>query len=912
MNQRQKFHGLTESLVTMSRKIHGANIITLPKDNLIWQRALAKLSSPVYLVFAIAWVLSLFVAVYKFSSGSGFDVFFPAIGIFVAFILWLGCSLLLQFIIHRQHLLFYKEEDNRMVTVYRNDLPTTIPLKEIVAGDVVMLSTGDVVPASGELLDSIELIVDESEYQEGKIEKKRGCRLGEGGPDIESACKVLKNSKVIGGHGVMRVKTVNSESASQPSLYNSDDSSISGRIKKIEGILSKIAYRLAIAVVAGRIIIFFTLGGQQWSDFFSFFLDSVMMATAIVIVSSPDSLPLARLLPLACSWKRILRQNIFVRDPKADILAGETDVVLADADAVITNGTMEVAHPHLFLPREEEFRVYQGMAVNSTAQLKCKYGECTVLGSPMEGAMLKWLQSTHRADYVSMRKNTRIEKQLAYSSQRKYMATVVADDGRRFLYVKGAPEIVLRMCEDSLEVPRRKVKELVKKYRAEGLPSVGFAYCELRDNESPFEEDSVAVYGLRFAALLAFSSSVDKEIPNAVADLHNAGIDVKMLSVENSEVASRLAITAGLINEEDDEAVACISSTELEKLSDLHLQSVWRRIKVFSRIRPHDKLRLVRFARSLGENSTVTGTSLDDIPAMNESTVSVSTAQSASMVKAASSINLTDNSFDTIKKAIAWGRTHYLNLKRILLFQLPVNLSAVLIVFFGAFMGVGSPISITQLLWINIVFGLISAIALSSLQPDNSCLKPEEPGSRDHLVDMGMISRIASVSGIFFILMLGMLYLLQHIEIYSLLDLLRPDLEIKTDTGILGPHPGELSPYELSLFFTIFTFLHFWNLFNVKAFRSGTTAFSLRYCKYFVALVVLIFALQILIISLGGNFMDTTPLKFIDWLLIIGITSFVLWVGEAVRAIRRRLSSPAVKFMKVRPLGRKKKPSEAK
>ncbi|MDE6198925.1 MAG: cation-translocating P-type ATPase, partial [Muribaculaceae bacterium] len=559
-----------------------------------------------------------------------------------------------------------------------------------------------------------------------------------------------------------------------------------------------------------------------------------------------------------------------------------TTVICTDKTGTLTQNQMQVADMQFWGDTPRDI-INEGIAVNSTATLDLSGDRPKALGNPTEGALLLRLLADG-IDYAAMSEAaTRIEE-LPFSTERKFMATIVksAVTGRTVLYVKGAPEIVLAMC-DSVAGGRtaEEINRLLLDYQRQAMRTLGFAYAELPDGAPLPDLTQLATHRpelhLTFIGITAISDPVRPDVPGAVKECLDAGIRVKIVTGDTPATAREIGRRIGLVDDSDS-GDSIITGPEFAALSDEELYNRVDSLKVIARARPTDKKRLVETLQKRNEVVAVTGDGTNDAPALKAAHVGLSMGDGTSVAKEASDITIVDNSFSSIGRAVMWGRSLYINIQRFVLFQLTVNVVACLIVLSGAFMGTESPLTVTQMLWVNLIMDTFAAMALASLPPSQSVMQAPPRDRSAFIITHGMWRSIIGVGGLFFILLLGLLYIFEHADVTSLTDL----LHVKTGTG------KGLTPYELSLFFTIFVFLQLWNMFNARAFMTRRSAFHLKGCGEFELIALFIFIGQILIIQCGGQFFNVVPLKLTDWLIIIAGTSLVLWTGELSRLLTPR------------------------
>ncbi|MDE6339571.1 MAG: cation-translocating P-type ATPase, partial [Muribaculaceae bacterium] len=525
---------------------------------------------------------------------------------------------------------------------------------------------------------------------------------------------------------------------------------------------------------------------------------------------------------------------------------GATTVICTDKTGTLTQNRMQVIKADFFAPESDLPYIYEGIAVNSTAQLDLSGDKPQVLGNPTEGALLLWLRDRGE-NYLDLRANASLIEELPFTTERKYMATVVRrSGGERVLYVKGAPEIVFGLCRDTNGVTKQEIDAQLLTYQNQAMRTLGFAFCILNDDDRTFKNNSVATENLTFLGIVAISDPVRIDVPDAVREVTDAGIKIKIVTGDTPGTAKEIGRQIGLWNDASDSERNIITGPEFASLSDAEVKERVGEIKIIARARPLDKKRLVEALQGNNEVVAVTGDGTNDAPALKTAHVGLSMGDGTSVAKEASDITIIDNSFASIGRAVMWGRSLYQNIQRFILFQMTVNVVACFIVLCGAFMDVESPLTVTQMLWVNLIMDTFAAMALASLPPSEAVMK-DQPRSRSaFIINRGMWQSIIGVGGFFFLILIGLLYYFQHTELDSLTQMFRVPM---------GENTG-LSPYELSLFFTIFVFLQFWNMFNARAFATGRSAFHFKGCGGFTLIAAVILFGQILIVSIGGEFFN--------------------------------------------------------
>ena len=636
---------------------------------------------------------------------------------------------------------------------------------------------------------------------------------------------------------------------------------------------------LAGLILVGRFIVYFhELDGVpiQWIEFLAYMLQSIMIAVTLVVVAVPEGLPMAVTLSLAYSMRKMLATNNLVRKMHACETMGAATVICTDKTGTLTQNEMRVADIRVSNNVDVDL-LYQSIAVNSTATVEENNGKNEVIGNPTEGALLLWLKQ-RGIEYSNIRSDAEIIQELPFTTDNKYMATVVRrSNGGNLLLVKGAPEIIRQFCEistDDLDY----LKTFAETYQKRAMRTLAFAVKELKKGESVIANDRLYATGLKMIAIAALSDPVREDVPAAVQECLDAGIEVKIVTGDNPNTAMEIGRQIGIWTDSDS-SKNIITGPELSTLTDEQLRSVAGNLKIIARARPTEKERLVRALQARGEVVAVTGDGTNDAPALNAAHVGLSMGDGTSVAKEASDITIIDNSFASIGRAVLWGRTLYRNIQRFILFQMTVNVAACLIVLFGAFMGVQSPLTVTQMLWINLIMDTFAAMALASLPPDRELMKNKPRNRHDFIIDQKLFWNIAIVGGIFCSLMIGLTYIMEHADIQPGIRSIQ-----------LGKYNG-ISDYESGLFFTTFVFLQFWNLFNAKAFGTKKSAWNMKGCSSFLFIVALIFLGQLAIIYLGGEFFNVAPLSLHDLAIIILATSSVMVIGEIVRLTGKSAST---------------------
>ena len=996
MEQKHHYTGLTDAQVLESRSKHGANILTPPEKEPLWKQFLEKFGDPLIIILLIAGVLSISISCYEFwGLHEGAETFFEPVGIFVAILLATGIAFVFELKADKQFSVLNQVNDDEMVEVIRNGNTTSVKKKDVVVGDIVVLNTGEEIPADGELLEAVTLNVDESSLTGEPICHKT---IHEQEFDKDATFPsnhVMRGTKVMEGHGIFKVlavgdKTENGKVFEAAQIDDSVRTPLNEQLDGLADLITKLSYIFAALIIVAKLLVYFNnlsmvfkwgaislvyfaivgfayyifkkrkssekklgqigkvgviayiiidlifsyfylpcllaiptviffwmvitkfddwswkavvpsiigyfvilmgmvvyfhdtlMPGEQIAKLITYTLDTLMIAVTLVVVAVPEGLPMAVTLSLAYSMTRMMKTNNLVRKMHACETMGATTVICTDKTGTLTQNQMQVHDTNFYglsaqtLGNDKEsLLIEEGIAVNSTASLDYSDAEAVkVLGNPTEGALLLWLKKAG-VDYLNLRESAETLEELPFSTERKYMATVVKSslfEGKTILYVKGAPEIVSGLCKNiENNVSQTDIESQLVEYQNQAMRTLGFA-CQIIDGKADvFKDGKVVADNLTFMGVVAISDPVRLDVPAAVAECMNAGINVKIVTGDTPGTAKEIGRQIGLWTAKDGDK-NIITGPEFAALSDEELDKRVLDLKIISRARPMDKKRLVEALQRKNQVVAVTGDGTNDAPALKAAHVGLSMGDGTSVAKEASDITIIDNSFSSIGKAVMWGRSLYQNIQRFLLFQLTVNVAACFIVLFGAFMGEESPLTVTQMLWVNLIMDTFAAMALASLPPSESVMKDKPRDRNAFILNKAMYQNILGVGGFFFVLLLVLLYVFEHSNITQLTDLLNVQL---------GASDG-LTPYELTLFFTIFVMTHFFYLFCARAFETGKSALHFKGCKGLLIIAIIILVGQIAMVEIPGlqNFFNVTGLKFEDWVIIIVGSSLVLWIRE--------------------------------
>lgn len=897
MESKHHYTGLTAREVAQSRSKYGENVLTPPAKAPLWLQFLDKFRDPLIIILLIAGALSILISCYEyFALGDGPTVFFEPVGIFVAIMLATGLSFYFEYQADKEFAILNQVNDDEPVEVIRDSNTTQIPRREVVVGDIVIVNTGEEIPADGELIEATLLNVNESTLTGEPMCAKTTVASEFDSQATFPSNHVMKGTKVMEGHGIMRVLAIG-DHTEQGKVFeavqidNSVKTPLDEQLDGLGRLVAKLSYCVGAGIIIGRILMYFLSPSYvqfEWLPFIAYLLQTLMIAVTLVVVSVPEGLPMAVTLSLAYSMRRMLKTNNLVRKMHACETMGATTVICTDKTGTLTQNQMRVDSLQLYGLDEKSSAVAESMALNSTAQLDfTDPNNPSVLGNPTEGALLLWLYE-HGTDYRELRESSTIVDQLPFNTERKYMATVVDSalmPGKRILYVKGAPEIVFAMCRTMGEgATRERIENQLLDYQNHAMRTLGFAFQILEEGDTAISDGHVSATRLHFIGITAIADPVRSDVPDAIKECLDAGINIKIVTGDTPATAREIGRQIGLWNETDSDR-NIITGPEFAAMSDEQLLQRVHELKIIARARPMDKKRLVETLQRLNQVVAVTGDGTNDAPALRAAQVGLSMGDGTSVAKEASDITIIDNSFASIGKAVMWGRSLYQNIQRFLLFQLTVNVTACLIVLIGAFMGTESPLTVTQMLWINLIMDTFAAMALASLPPSESVMHDRPRDRHAFILTRPMYGEIVGVGALFFVLLFFFLLVFKHADISSLSDMLSLNyMQLFAGFGTLTFWTeGHLTAYELTLLFTIFVMTHFFYLFNARAFETGRSALHFGGCKGLLTIVVIIFAGQVLMVEtpILQDFFNVVSLSLKDWGTIIIGSSLVLWVREA-------------------------------
>ena len=906
MADKHHYKGLTDAQVLESRQKYGENSLSSVEGEPLWKQFLEKFTDPIIIILLVALVFSFGVSTYEYMvHNEGFDAFLEPIGILFAVLLATGVAFYFEHKANKQFEILNQVNDEIYYKVIRNEHITQVLKKDIVVGDIVILETGEEVPADGELLEAVSMHINESTLTGEPLVHKTTNPADFEAEATYPSNYVCRGTSVSDGHGIFEVKKVGDATEygkvfEGVQIDNTVKTPLNEQLDKLAGMITKISYAIAILVIVGRLILYFTLPAHNinqidWIDFGHYLLNTAMIAITVVVVAVPEGLPMSVTLSLAYSMRSMMATNNLVRKMHACETMGATTVICTDKTGTLTQNQMTIYETYFNRFTDEQLGeklIAESMAVNSTAYLDFTDKEKpNVLGNPTEGALLLWLYGKG-TNYLPIREGSEVLNQLTFSTERKYMATLVQSPvlGKPVLYVKGAPEIVMTFCYEGgkflSDIPQADFEAKLLQYQNQAMRTIGFAYKVINDPNTVISENGkLVINGLNFIGITAISDPVRPDVPASIEECLHAGIQVKIVTGDTPGTAREIARQIHLWDDTCTERNQ-ITGVEFAAMSDTELLDRITDLRVISRARPLDKARLVNLLQQKGEVVAVTGDGTNDAPALKAAQVGLSMGDGTSVAKEASDITILDNSFSSIGKAVMWGRSLYLNIQRFILFQMTINVAACIIVLIGAFLGVESPLTVTQMLWVNLIMDTFAALALASLPPSNRVMNDKPRARGANIITKPMTKGIFGVGGFFVVLLFGFIQYFKNEDITSLTQF--SIIDYFSHFFHFGAPEGNLSAYELSLFFSIFVFLQFWNMFNAKAYRTGkSTFYNIGKSQGFILIATVIVIGQVFITTFGGQMFNVTPLKLVDWAIIIGATSVVLWVGEILRLGKR-------------------------
>ena len=867
--------GLTDEQVKQSREQHGKNVLTPPQRTSLWKLYLDKYRDPIIQILLVAAFVSLILAFIEKN-------FMETIGIFVAVFLATTVGFYFERDAAKKFNLLTALSEEQPVKVRRNGKVMEIPRHDVVVGDVVLVEVGDEVPADGELIVCNDLQMNESTLTGEPVTEKS---LEGGGDGAYPRNVILRSTMVMNGRGEFVVTAVGDATeigkvAKKSTEQTSVETPLHMQLDKLAKMISKVGSVVSVAAffifLIHDILTNPAWGGKDYFYMAEIVLNYFMMAVTLIVMAVPEGLPMAITLSLALNMRRMLKSNNLVRKLHACETMGAVTVICTDKTGTLTQNKMQVSA--LELKQGDEALLDTAIALNSTAELN----DGKPIGNPTESALLLWLDAQGK-DYEELRKQVNVLKQLPFSTERKMMATLAEVDGETYLFVKGAPEIVMKKCiiEDRMQ---KQTAEELDEWQHKAMRTLAFAYKKIETSIMRTSRTSTAevvalldANDLQLQAIAAIADPIRPDVPAAVQECRHAGIEVKVVTGDTAATALEIGKQIGVFEDEPENIGADGSLTSLdqqmitgeqwEALSDEEAYERAKDIRVMSRARPTDKQRLVAMLQKRGEVVAVTGDGTNDAPALHYAHVGLSLGSGTSVAKEASDMTLLDDSFKSIANAVMWGRSLYRNLQRFLFFQLVVNVAALLLVLGGSVIGTEMPLTVTQILWVNLIMDTFAALALASLPPSHEVMKDKPRKASDFIINKSIGFGILFCGIVFFLVMFALLVYCER------------------------RGKGGVDVHELTMFFTTFVMIQFWNLFNAKALMSHHTAFRhFLKDKGMILVLVLVLVGQWIIVTFGGEMFRTTPLSLHEWLLIIGSTSVVLWVGELWRGFKRMIA----------------------
>lgn len=852
-----RFKGLSAEEVLKSREEHGDNVITPVEKESVWSLFIEKFNDPIIRVLIVAACLSLVIAIID-------EEYLETVGIFSAIFLATGVAFWFEYDAKRRFDVLNTVNDEVEIKVVRDGDIMTIPRRDVVVGDVVLLESGEEVAADGVLFEAVSLHINESTLTgEPMISKTTNKDLFDEEATYPSNM-LMRGTSVIEGHAIMTVTAVGDHTefgkvAEQSTISTDEKTPLNKQLDKLSVIIGKIGAFLAVLIflvlITKGLFVTKDLMTDDWLHITKSVLEYFMISVALMVMAIPEGLPMSITLSLAMSMRRMLKTNNLVRKMHACETMGAVTVICTDKTGTLTQNQMTVYDMKGYNSYSQEVMT-TAIAVNSTGFID-KEGK--VIGNPTEGALLLWLKGKG-IDYAEHRERGVVVDQMTFTTERKYMATLIKGDVDNILYVKGAPEIVRGLSkDDSLQ---SEIDMTLREFQGKAMRTLGFAMCHTNATTC---EEAIAAKGLEFIAVSAISDPVRVDVPEAVKNCLNAGINIKMVTGDTSITAREIARQVGLWDDEVDGSANEITGVEFAELSDEELLTRIGDLKIMSRARPLDKQRLVKLLQKSGEVVAVTGDGTNDAPALNYAQVGLSMGSGTSVAKEASDITLLDDSFASIVTAIMWGRSLYLNIQRFVLFQLTINFTALVVVFIGSIFGNEMPLTVTQILWVNIIMDTFAAMALASLPPNPLVMKDKPRKPDDFIITKQMMRSIIGVGSVFVVVLLCVFFGYgQNVE-------------------------GVAFERFSAIFFSIFVLFQFWNMFNAKAYGTKDLACSkLGEAKWFMFILLAILIGQILIVSFGSGLFRVVPLDVNEWLMIVGGTSFVFVFGELYRLFKNR------------------------
>ena len=877
--------GLTTSQAQASRLLHGKNELTPRPPASRWKLFLEKFEDPIIIILLIAMALSLLSSSYEYfitksdTTGAGF---FEPVGVFLAILLSTGIAFYFELKSEREFELLSQAGDEVLYKVLRDGHVTQLPKREIVVGDLLYLETGEEVPADTELLEAVSLSVDESTLTGEPVTRKSTRPEAQDKEATYPTNYICRGTTILEGHALCCVQAVG-DATEQGKIFEgiqidtSVETPLNRQLEHLSTLIARVSYVLAALILVGSTLVYIHDGGfsAPWDATLAYFLSKLMLAVTVIVVAVPEGLPMSVSLSLAYSMRSMMRSNNLIRRMHACETMGAITVICTDKTGTLTENRMRVQEFFSIASEGTQALLPEAIGCNTTAFVNAedlKHPE--VIGNPTEGALLLWLKE-RGIDYLFHRESVPTLQQLPFSTERKYMATLVQSaslEGKQVLYIKGAPELILDRCSLTHE-ERAAYEAKLKHYQAHAMRTLALAYHIVSTTiDATTSLATITQEELQLQGIFGISDPIRSEVPEAIRLCQGAGIGIKIITGDTAGTAKEIARQIGLWDDTStpDEL---ISGSDFAALSDEDAKARLTHLKIMARARPMDKERLVRLLQEMGQVVAVTGDGTNDAPALHRAHVGLSMGDGTAVAKEASDITILDSSFASIAQAVLWGRSLYLNIQRFILFQMTINVVACLTVLIGAFLGKESPLTVTQMLWVNLIMDTFASLALASLPPSPQLMKEQPRKPSAGIITPQLARHIFGVGLLFLILLFGLHYLLEHFDLA---------------TWQWSEAKGGLTALDLSVFFTSFVFLQLWNMFNAKAFHSGASAFvGMKKARNFLLITALILIGQLVITTFAYDFFQIAPLPLRYWIVLLVATSPVLWLGELGRLLAR-------------------------
>ena len=861
--------GLTTKQAIHNREKYGSNTLTREKPQSLARRIFEAAVEPMILMLIMAGIIDIAVNIIRAATGSEAD-FLECVGIFVAISLSVVITVVMEGKSAKAFEALSKISEDTTIKVLRNGDTVMLSQKELVVGDIVLLSTGDKIPADGRLLESVGFAADESALTGESVPAKKDAEsiiTDERTPLAERCNMLYSGNYITSGYGKMVITAVGD---------NTEFGKIAGELTKtgkastpLQEKLARLGKTITILGVIAAAIVFITeiisfalSGGLIFEEVLEAFVTSIVLIVAAV----PEGLPTIVAVSLSINIIKLSQQNALVKKMIASETVGCINVICSDKTGTLTENKMTVS---AFCDNEWHEKpselssnwMVHNICLNTTADIS---QDGTFIGNPTECAMLNFYEHSDARkksgkSYKDERSDHDVLVAFPFSSELKHMTTISKVDGKIISYVKGSPECVFSMCNIS-DSEKGAIERYIVNAQQKAMRVIAFAHKKLdalRDYEDEHHHAAMET-DMAFDGFVAISDPLRADVYDAVENCRRAGIDLKMLTGDNIVTATAIADELHILNNDH----IAVEAKNIVDLSDDELSEMLPTISVIARSTPTIKMRVVKLLKARGNVVAVTGDGINDAPALKNADVSIAMGISGTDVsKEASDIVLLDDSFSTIVKAIAWGRGIYENFKRFIQFQLTVNVASVIVVFMSIILGFKAPFTALQLLWINIIMDGPPALTLG-LEPIYDDLMSRQPTKRsENIVSKPMLLRIG-LTGIY----MSVIFLCQYAF------------------NFLGATTGQMT----TVLFTLFTLFQLFNAFNCRELHTVSIFKHLLKNRIMLLVISITFVLQILIIQFAGAFFGTIPLDLTMWLKIFGVSISVVFISELVKLIRRR------------------------